>query len=77
MEYIKCVISDSSNPYAYFAYKNYDEGKNAEIKSRNFPLEFYNTILIKWKDSTLQNPRSLEGLKARQKCFGGFYSIFF
>ena len=39
MEYIKCVISDSSNPYAYFAYKNYDEGKNAEIKSRNFPLE--------------------------------------
>ena len=27
MEYIKCVISDSSNPYAYFAYKNYDEGK--------------------------------------------------
>ena len=39
MEYIKCVISDSSNPYAYFAYKNYDEGKNAEIRSRNFPLE--------------------------------------
>ena len=39
MEYIKCVISDSSNPYAYFAYKNYEEGKNAEIKSRNFPLE--------------------------------------
>ena len=39
MEYIKCVVSDSSNPYAYFAYKNYDEGKNAEIKSRNFPLE--------------------------------------
>ncbi len=39
MEYIKCVISDSSNPYAYFAYKNYHEGKNADIKSRSFPLE--------------------------------------